>query len=189
MNPLDIKDVEQCKLCVNLSTDYVPSLGNPTANLMLIGQSPGKREVELGRPFVGPAGELLDFMLLEAGIDRDRDCYIANILKCRPPGNRPSVPAERANCWRQWLHDEIRIVNPRFVLLLGKEAHTTVLAKVLEKNPFGHKLVYQSKLRTYITSYHPAYFLRQQDFSEFLSVGPFLQEVMEAVNDKQEKIP
>lgn len=174
-NPLDIRSVASCKLCINLGENHVPSWGNPSADLMIIGQSPGRQEVEQLKPFVGPSGEIVDYILDEAEIDRS-DCYIANTLKCRPPGNRKGEAAEIANCWSEWLHDEIKFVDPRIVMLLGKDAHSAVLGS---RTAFGPLEITKSKKRTYLTTYHPSYHLRRGSLQDYIvDVGAKLKELL-----------
>ncbi len=104
----------------------VVSRGNPTARLMVIGEGPGAQEDASGLPFVGRAGQLLDQMLASVAIDSNREAYIANVVKCRPPGNRKPTPLEIAAC-RPWLEQQIRLVNPAVILLAGASALEGVL--------------------------------------------------------------
>jgi DNA polymerase len=104
----------------------VVSRGTPTARLMVIGEGPGAQEDASGQPFVGRAGQLLDQMLASVGIDSNRDAYICNVVKCRPPGNRKPTPAEIAAC-RPWLEQQIRLVDPAVILLAGASAMEGVL--------------------------------------------------------------
>lgn len=171
-NPLSLLEVSRCKLCANLGQDHVPSDGNPYADLMIIGQSPGEQEVLDGKPFTGPAGSLVTYMLDECGLSRE-EVYIANVLKCRPPGNRPAQQEEMTMCWQTWLHAEIMMVKPKLILLLGKDAHQAVLPRDLK---FGHLVRNKSKRFHYLTSYHPAYFLRQK-----LPIEKFIKGVGEQV--------
>ncbi len=178
-NPLDIASVSRCKKCPSLGKDHVPSEGNLKADVMFIGQSPGVTEVQLGRPFVGPAGDLLDFALDQAELERG-EVYIANVLKCHPPGNRPGLPGEKAACYRAWLHGEITVVDPRLVVLVGKEAHTTVLPSHI---PFEHLHVCRNtkQNRLYLSVYHPAYFLRLGRMEEFVLAGNKIKECIAEV--------
>lgn len=105
----------------------VVSRGNPWAPLLLIGEAPGAQEDAQGLPFVGRAGQLLDRMLESVGIDSERDAYICNVIKCRPPDNRRPTPAEIAAC-RPFLLRQIALVNPRVILLVGATALEGVLA-------------------------------------------------------------
>lgn len=104
----------------------VVSRGNPRAPLLLIGEAPGAQEDAQGLPFVGRAGQLLDRMLESVGIDSERDAYICNVIKCRPPDNRRPTPAEIAAC-RPFLLRQIALVNPRVILLVGATALEGVL--------------------------------------------------------------
>ena len=96
----------------------VPGEGDPAAELMFIGEGPGYHEDRQGRPFVGPAGHLLDDMLASIGASRDA-VFIANMVKCRPPHNRDPEPAEIAAC-AQYLDRQIELVNPRLIVTLGR---------------------------------------------------------------------
>lgn len=94
--------------------------GNADAQLMFVGEAPGAREDEQGVPFVGASGKLLDELLASIGLSRD-DIFIANVLKCRPPGNRDPAPAEISRC-RPYLHEQIALIEPRVVCTLGNFA-------------------------------------------------------------------
>jgi DNA polymerase len=102
------------------------SRGNPTARLMLIGEGPGAREDETGRPFVGRSGQLLDGLLSAAGLDSERDAYLCNVVKCRPPDNRRPTAAELEAC-RPWLERQIALVDPALIVLVGATALEGVL--------------------------------------------------------------
>jgi DNA polymerase len=104
----------------------VVSRGNPAARLMVIGEGPGAQEDAQGLPFVGRAGQLLDQMLASVGIDSNRDAYICNVVKCRPPDNRKPTPEEMAAC-RPWLHKQIALVDPALIVLAGATAMEGVL--------------------------------------------------------------
>jgi len=101
--------------------NVVVSRGNPRARLMVIGEGPGAQEDEQGRPFVGRSGQLLDRMLESVGIDSNRDAYVCNIVKCRPPENRKPTALEMAAC-RPWLEQQIALVDPAVILLAGGTA-------------------------------------------------------------------
>jgi DNA polymerase len=102
-------------------THVVVSRGNPRARLMVIGEGPGAQEDEQGQPFVGRSGQLLDRMLESVGIDSNRDAYVCNIVKCRPPENRKPTALEMAAC-RPWLDQQIQLVDPGVILLAGATA-------------------------------------------------------------------
>ena len=101
--------------------NVVVSRGNPKAPLMVLGEGPGAQEDEKGKPFVGRSGQLLDRMLESVGIDSNRDAYVCNIVKCRPPENRKPTALEMAAC-KPWLDQQIQLVNPAVILLAGATA-------------------------------------------------------------------
>jgi uracil-DNA glycosylase family 4 len=121
-------DCAACRACGLAAgrTRVVVSRGNPRARLMVIGEGPGAQEDATGQPFVGRAGQLLDQMLASVAIDSNRDAFIANVVKCRPPDNRKPTPAEMAAC-RPLLEQQIRLVNPSVILLAGATALEGVL--------------------------------------------------------------
>lgn len=118
----------QCQRCPLAAgrTQVVLARGNPVARLLLIGEAPGAEEDRCGLPFVGRSGQLLDRLLREAGLDPERDLYIVNGIKCRPPENRRPTPAELAAC-RPWLERQIALVNPALILLVGATALQALL--------------------------------------------------------------
>lgn len=178
-NPLSLKSVSQCTLCPALGRDHVPSVGAIDADLFIVGQSPGVVEVDRGEPFVGPAGALLNLMLEAGEIDRS-ECWIANALKCQPPTNRPAAPDELVTCFNAWLKYEIGKVNPKIILILGKDAAKSL--RLPEKEQV-HGNTIQTKARKYIFSYHPAYFLRQNTPLEFVKFGTFVKEQLEETDE------
>ncbi|WP_370523111.1 uracil-DNA glycosylase [Synechococcus sp. HK01-R] len=136
----------------------VVSRGASTASLMLIGEAPGATEDQQGRPFVGRSGRLLDQLLIEAGLDPERDLYVCNALKCRPPGNRKPKRGELEAC-RPWLEQQITLVNPSVVCLLG----ATALAAVLDlRDPISglRGRWIERDGRRWMPLFHPSYLLR-----------------------------
>jgi len=122
---------DACRQCQRCSlaqgrNQVVLARGNPAARLLLIGEAPGAEEDRQGLPFVGRSGQLLDRLLAEAGLDPQRDLYIVNGIKCRPPENRRPTPAELAAC-RPWLERQIALVDPELILLVGATALQAVL--------------------------------------------------------------
>lgn len=132
----ELKDVYReavgCTRCALAQTrrSVVFGAGNADAGLMLVGEAPGQDEDASGLPFVGRAGKLLDGLLAEAGIERS-DVFIANVLKCRPPGNRDPAPGEIESC-RPWLEEQIRLIEPRVIATLGNFS-----TKLLRSDPTG----------------------------------------------------
>ena len=116
-------DCQACRRCSLGASrlNVVVSRGNPRARLMVIGEGPGAQEDELGQPFVGRSGQLLDLMLESVGIHSNRDAYVCNIVKCRPPENRKPTALEMAAC-RPWLDQQIALVDPQVILLAGATA-------------------------------------------------------------------
>ncbi len=112
-----VRRCTDCSLCRE-RTNAVPGEGAADAELMFIGEGPGYHEDRQGRPFVGPAGQLLEDLLASIGTTRDR-VFIANMIKCRPPQNRDPLPAEIAAC-SQYLDCQIELVNPRLIVTLGR---------------------------------------------------------------------
>jgi DNA polymerase len=117
-----------CHRCGLAATrqQVVVGRGDPTARLLLVGEAPGAEEEACGQPFVGRSGRLLEAMLAAAGLNSERDLYIANVIKCRPPGNRKPSRAEIEAC-RPWLERQIALVRPQLVLLVGATALEALL--------------------------------------------------------------
>jgi len=149
---------EHCTCALKTTaTQAVPGDGNPRADVVFIGEAPGKSEDEQGRPFVGAAGKFLAEMLESIGMKRE-EVYITNIVKYRPPGNRDPLPQEKDAC-KTWLHEELFAVQPRLVVFLGRhsmnhffpdlkisQAHGTLLIKTIEGVPTKY----------FLPLYHPA---------------------------------
>ena len=108
---------EKCELC-RTRTNVVVGVGNPEAEVMFIGEGPGENEDLQGEPFVGRGGKLLDKMLTAVDLDRKKNIYIANIVKCRPPKNRDPKPEEQEQCI-EWLRDQVRLIRPKIIVCLG----------------------------------------------------------------------
>jgi uracil-DNA glycosylase family 4 len=147
----------RCKLSRSRSTVVFGS-GNPRAQLMVIGEGPGEEEDRQGKPFVGRAGQLLTRMLASVGLDRERDCYIANVVKCRPERNRNPEPDEVAAC-SPFLAAQIDTIRPRVILALGNFATQTLLGtKEGISKLRGRAYVYRAAVL--IPTFHPAFLLR-----------------------------
>lgn len=139
-------------------TQTVFGVGDESAQWMLVGEAPGAEEDKLGEPFVGQAGRLLDSMLAAIGLERGRNVYIANVLKCRPPGNRNPEPAEVAQC-SPHLSRQIELIQPRLILAMGRFAVQTLLdtdATIASLRGTVHR--YHGV--PLVVTYHPAYLLR-----------------------------
>jgi uracil-DNA glycosylase family 4 len=132
----------------------VPGEGDPTADVMFVGEAPGEREDLEGRPFCGRSGRFFDEVLSSVGLSR-REVFVTSSVKCRPPGNRNPRAEELATCRELWLLKQIEIVNPHVVVLLGKVAVKSLLD--LEQSLVGtHGAVMDRNDRRYLVTYHPA---------------------------------
>jgi DNA polymerase len=132
---------------------------------MVIGEAPGAEEDQQGEPFVGQAGKLLDNMLRSVGASRERNVLIANVLKCRPPGNRNPEPAEVAAC-ASYLMRQIELAQPEFLLLLGKFAASSLLrteGSMASLRGRTHRVDVGGRSIPAVVSYHPAYLLRRPE--------------------------
>ena len=146
----------QCTLrsgCKNV----VPGEGPADARIMFIGEGPGAKEDELGRPFVGAAGKFLDEMLGAINLKRE-DVYIANVVKCRPPQNRDPLPEEVSACW-PWLMEQITIINPKLIVTLGRHSMERFLPN--QKISAIHGQAMRREIegmgkQVFYTLYHPA---------------------------------
>src|SRR5215213_2167210 len=131
----------------------VPGDGSYSSKVMIIGEAPGKEEDETGKPFVGSAGRYLDHVLEGTGLDR-RDFFITNTVKCRPPKNRTPKSLEIKTCTSNYLFNQIELVNPKLIMLLGTVAAKTVLG--LKSIGEARGRVIEKDGRRYIVGYHPA---------------------------------
>lgn len=150
-----------CGLCAERQ-QAVPGVGDENADWLFIGEGPGAEEDARGEPFVGQAGKLLDAMLAAIDLQRGDDVYIANAVKCRPPGNRTPEAAEMASCL-PYLQRQIALIKPRLLVLLGRAAVSSVLGEGGSLSSLrGKPLTYRDgdlEIPVVVT-YHPAYLLR-----------------------------
>ena len=160
---LDVTSCQKCKLHTT-RTLAVPGSGNYNAEIMFIGEAPGRSEDIHGKPFVGAAGTKLSAALEDAGLSRD-SVYITNVVKCRPPDNRVPSKQERHTCM-PYLHDEIKHVNPRIICILGNTAFGSILG--------GSEITkYRGKIasmdgRLYYITIHPAAVIYNQSLLKTL---------------------
>ena len=153
----DVAACTACGLCETRNKP-VPGVGDVNAQWLFVGEAPGAEEDAKGEPFVGQAGRLLDNMLAALGMKRGQNVYIANVLKCRPPGNRAPSPLEAESC-RPYLDRQIALLHPALIVALGKSAATTLL------NVDASIASMRGRVHRYhgvplIVTYHPAYLLR-----------------------------
>ena len=176
-----------CALSKN-RTRVVPGEGDEHAQVMFIGEGPGYHEDQQGRPFVGPAGKLLDELIASIGMKRS-DVYIANVVKCRPPGNRDPVPGEVEAC-RQWLDPQIQMIDPKVIVTLGRYS----LAKFLPRDTISKVHGSPRKVgdRVVLPVHHPAAALYQQSLrrtieEDFKKIPALLKEAMPDPPDAQDE--
>jgi len=159
---------EQIRVCVKCPlhasrTNAVPGDGKYTAKLMIIAEAPGKEEDLTGLPFVGASGKFLDKVMEGTGIHRE-DFFITNTAKCRPPNNRTPRKIEVDTCTSNYLFEQIELINPKLIMLLGGVAAKKVLG-VKSVNEARGK-VFDHNNRKYIVGYHPAVRFYREDLSE-----------------------
>jgi len=153
---LKIQNCQDCPLSKS-RTQVVFGSGNPRAKLMCVGEAPGYEEDKQGKPFVGAAGQLLDKILAAIGFNRE-EVYIANIVKCRPPGNRDPEPKEVAECL-PFLKKQIAMIQPKCILALGRVAAQNLLATRQSLSSL-RRTVQQFENIQVVVTYHPAALLR-----------------------------
>ena len=132
--------------------------GNPDAQVMVIGEAPGASEDAQGLPFVGRSGQLLDQLLMQAGLSSDRDLFITNVVKCRPPDNRKPSAKELSAC-RPWIEEQIAIVDPAVVILVGATAVSAMLGLKQAMRSLRGVWIKQDQ-RSWLPIFHPSYLLR-----------------------------
>jgi len=152
-----VRDCSDCKLRAGC-TQTVFGVGDENAEWMLVGEAPGQEEDRLGEPFVGQAGRLLDNMLAAVSLARGQNVYIANVIKCRPPGNRNPEPEEVAKCAPHLLR-QIALVRPKLILAMGRFAAQALLGTDASIASLRGKVHVYAGVPLVVT-YHPAYLLR-----------------------------
>lgn len=164
LNLLDEQVVRACVRCPNLCNSRTKTVfgeGNSSASIMFIGEAPGHHEDLEGRPFVGPAGQLLDDIIVACGLRR-QDVYIANILKCHPPANRRPSHEEAKNC-RPYLEMQIKIINPKYLVCLGATAAQRILKQFDSNISSLRGVLHEYEGRKVLCTYHPSYVLQAPD--------------------------
>lgn len=157
-----IRSCVQCPLHTT-RTKAVPGEGALSARVMLIGEAPGREEDRSGQPFVGAAGRFLDEVLAGSGVDR-RDLFITNTVKCRPENNRPPRKREVDTCTSLYLFEQIELINPALIMVLGSVA-TRKLLGVNSVNEVRGRVIEHNN-RKYLAGYHPAASFYREDMAE-----------------------
>lgn len=177
------KQVASCTACAlhESRTNTVFGVGDENADLLIIGEAPGRDEDRQGEPFVGKAGQLLNQMLQAIGFSRDK-VFIANILKCRPPNNRDPRPEEVVKC-ANFLLAQIRKINPKVILSVGRVSAQNLLQKTDRIGRLRGQVYHHPITQTpIIVTYHPAYLLRsptekQKSWNDLLLASSTLEEL------------
>lgn len=176
------KECSQCQRCslCQTRTNVVFGQGSAQAKVLFVGEGPGQQEDEQGQPFVGRSGQLLDKYLFAVDLDRNTNCYIGNIVKCRPPQNRDPLPEERQACM-PWLREQFRILRPKIVVCLGR-----VAAQALIREDFSvtkeHGQFFDKNGTLFMATWHPAALLRNpaakvDAFADFVALREKIAEL------------
>jgi len=176
-----------CKQCMQCElgktrTNLVFGVGNPEAEVLFIGEGPGEQEDLKGEPFVGRSGQLLDKYLAAIDLDRRRNIYIANMVKCRPPGNRDPKPEEQDTCV-VWLTRQVRLMGPRIIVCLGRISAQRIIGKDFKVTK-EHGEFHERNGILRMGTFHPAALLRSPGqkpaaLEDFLALQAKIKEVCE----------
>ncbi len=150
-------DCKKCGLC-ETRTNLVFGVGNPNAEIMFIGEGPGEQEDLRGEPFVGRGGQLLDKMLAVVDLDRKKNIYIGNMVKCRPPKNRDPKPEEQEQCIF-WLRNQVKLIKPKIIVCLGRISAMKVIKPDI-KITKEHGIFFERNGTLLMATLHPAALLR-----------------------------
>ena len=163
----EINSIENCKLKENASK-IVFSDGNTKSPIMIVGEGPGQKEDELGKPFVGDAGSLLNKMLKAINIEREK-VYITNVVNYRPPNNRKPETSE-INRYSKFLKEHVSIIDPQILILMGSTAMEALIGinkKISKERGQWKEVIIKQKTYKTIITFHPAYLLRQPEQKKF----------------------
>lgn len=173
------ENCEKCQLCKN-RTNLVFGVGVPNAEIMLIGEGPGENEDLQGKPFVGKSGQLLDKMLAAIDLDREKNIYIANMVKCRPPQNRDPLPEEQDMCIG-WLREQFKIIRPKIIVCVGRISAQRLISPDFRVSR-QHGQFIEKNGTLMMGTYHPAALLRNPQnketaFADWLKLRDKIQEL------------
>lgn len=171
------KSCTKCKLC-KTRHNVVFGVGNTEADIMFIGEGPGENEDLQGEPFVGRGGQLLDKMLAAVDLDRNKNIYIANIVKCRPPQNRDPLQEEQDACI-DWLRNQVKLIRPKIIVCLGRIAAKRIIKPDI-KITKEHGIIFEKNGVSVMATLHPAALLRNPSqkpgaFEDFIKLRDFVQ--------------
>ena len=170
---------QKCSLC-ETRTNVVVGVGNKNAKVLFIGEGPGENEDLQGEPFVGRGGKLLDKMLEAVDLNRNKNIYIANIVKCRPPKNRDPKPEEQEMCI-DWLRNQVKLISPKIIVCLGRISATRIIKSDI-KITKEHGQFFEKNGILMMPMLHPAAVLRDprrkpEAFNDFLILRDKIMEI------------
>ena len=176
-----IAEIDACDL-KNHANQLVFSDGNFRSKIMLVGEGPGQKEDEIGKPFMGDAGKLLNKMLAAIDIKRE-SIYITNVVNYRPPNNRKPTTAE-INKYSKFLYEHISIINPKILIIMGSTAMEALIGnnfKISKERGIWKDVIIKGKTYLSIVTFHPAYLLRQPDQKKYSWID--LKEIRKKINE------
>ena len=176
-----IAEIDACDL-KNHANQLVFSDGNFRSKIMLVGEGPGQKEDEIGKPFMGDAGKLLNKMLAAIDIKRE-SIYITNVVNYRPPNNRKPTTAE-INKYSKFLYEHISIINPKILIIMGGTAMEALIGnnfKISKERGIWKDVIIKGKTYLSIVTFHPAYLLRQPDQKKYSWID--LKEIRKKINE------
>ena len=181
-----IQNIDNCEL-KSQAKKLVFGDGNPNRELMIVGEGPGEKEDQMGKPFVGDTGTLLNKMLKAIDIEREK-IYITNVVNFRPPNNRKPEPAEITR-YSEFLKTHISIINPKILVLMGSTAMESLFGskiKISKERGIWKELIVNNKKYLVMITFHPAYLLRQPDQKKYSWAD--LKEIRKKIDSLQLKI-
>ena len=179
---------QKCELC-QTRHNVVVGVGSPTAEVMFIGEGPGENEDLQGEPFVGRAGKLLDKMLTAVDLDRNKNIYIANIVKCRPPKNRDPKPEEQEMCI-DWLRNQVKLIRPKIIVCLGRIAAARIIKPDIKITKEHGQFIEKNGVLM-MAMLHPAAILRDprrkpEAFNDFLILREKIKEICDHTYEEEQ---
>lgn len=177
----DCMGCTKCELC-QTRTNLVFGTGNENAEVLFIGEGPGQNEDLQGLPFVGRGGQLLDKFLAAVDLDRNKNIYIANMVKCRPPQNRDPLPAEQEACIG-WLREQVRLMRPKIIVCLGRISAQKLISPDFKVTKQHGEFIEKGGI-LFMGTFHPAALLRNPNqkpdaLEDFLKLKEKIKEICE----------
>lgn len=174
-----VENCTACRLC-ETRNKVVFGVGSPTAEVMVIGEGPGRDEDAQGKPFVGRSGQLMDKMLAHVGLSRDRNIFIANMVKCRPPENRDPRPDEVEQCLT-YLRNQVHLIRPKIIVCMGRVAAISIIDPAFKVTQ-QHGQFIEKNGTLMMGTFHPAALLRNPNnkpiaLSDLLGLKAKIEEI------------